>query len=232
MHIFRILLCVFILGSLAASLAMVSFKTKALVEPRSPLANNTQDIEEDFSAKADLRKTLQGMETMKASFTQSVMDVKGSILQQSKGRIALKKPQMLRWEVSEPEESLMIADGNTVFNIDPFVEQVTMISQKSLTNNNPLMLLISNEDSHWKSIEVSKQGDQYTIKSLATDSPITLVLLEFDKQSHLRSLISIDRQQQKNELIFADSEINQGLQADLFQYNIPENWAVDDQRQQ
>ena len=82
-----------------------------------------------------------------ANFSQSISDINGKELQRTSGTLTLKTPNMLRWETQLPDETLLIADGTTVWNVDPFVEQVTVMQQQSITQNNPLMLLVSDDDS-------------------------------------------------------------------------------------
>jgi outer membrane lipoprotein carrier protein len=194
----------------------------------SPMSSRVSDSSED---KALLRALLGEFTTLSASFMQTITNMQGQELQQSVGELLLKKPQKLRWTVTSPEESLLIADGNTVYNVDPFVEQVTLLDQSSLTKSNPLMLLITDEEVQWAQVAVTKTKNSYTLLSLAPDSPISKLVLEFNMDRKLLSIVSLDRQQQRNKLIFSNVKHDLGIDATDFTFTPNSTWIVDDQRQ-
>ena len=170
------------------------------------------------------------MNSLTGNFEQTVLDKNQRLLQQSSGKLLLRKPQQLRWMVNQPDESVLIADGKTVYNVDPFVEQVTLMDQKQMTERNPLMLLVSDMDQHWQQVAVSKTENSFEILSLDEEAFITSVILQFDGNGQLKQLISFDKQQQENRLSLSDVEINQALDAKSFQFEIPVDWIIDDQR--
>ena len=194
-------------------------------------AQQTSAVADSAVDKALLRKLLDEFTTLKASFNQTITNLQGQVLQQSIGEILLKKPQKLRWTVISPEESLLIADGQTVYNIDPFVEQVTLLEQSSLTKSNPLMLLITNEEAQWAQVSVAKSQNSYTLVSLSPDSPISKLVLTFGDDRKLLSVVSLDRQQQQNSLIFSNVEHDVGIDEIDFTFTPNPTWIVDDQRQ-
>lgn len=188
-----------------------------------PLTANSTD-------KDELRSILQKINNFSAEFEQLITDGNEELIQQATGNITVAKPQKLRWEIIDPEPSLLIADSQTIFNVDPFVEQVTLIDQTDMTNSNPLMLLISNEQSQWDSVTVSKQNDAFIITPTGVDSSITQLVLEFDSATRLTGLSSTDRQEQKSTLKFTNLMANQPISDDLFVFEVPANYVVDDQR--
>lgn len=205
--------------------------------PVSAQQTNVESSQEASSAtnnsadKALLRQLLGEFTTLKASFKQTITNMQGQELQQSVGEILLKKPQKLRWAVTSPEESLLIADGQTVYNVDPFVEQVTLLDQSSLTKSNPLMLLITDEEAQWAMVAVTKSQNSFTLISLAADSPISKLVLQFGVNSKLLSIVSLDRQQQQNSLVFSNVEHDLGIDATDFTFTPNPTWILDDQRQ-
>lgn len=197
----------------------------------STSANNTHQQNNELSThKAELKGLLARFENFQANFTQSITDVTGEELQSASGTILLVKPQKLRWEVAFPEESLLIADGKTVFNVDPFLEQVTLLEQDELTNNNPLMLLTTDDESQWQQVDVVFNEGYYILSSKDDDAIIETVTLKFNDKSTLTELVSVDRQQQTNTIVFSKVQQNIALPNDIFTYDIQSNWVVDDQR--
>lgn len=181
--------------------------------------------------KANLREILGQFSTLKGSFTQTITDMQGEELQSASGELLLQKPQKLRWSVLSPDESLLIADGNAVYNVDPFLEQVTILDQAPLTHSNPLMLLISDQQSQWDQVAVQQQKNTYTVVSLQSDSPINKLVLRFNANNELTKLVSYDRQRQQNMLDFSNVVLNSGVSKQDFLFTANTSWVVDDQRE-
>lgn len=180
-------------------------------------------------ASEALRLKLSNINSYQAAFSQTIKDAQNEILLESEGQIVIGKPNKLRWEVSAPDESLLVADGDTVYNIDPFVEQVTLLSQSQVIQNNPLSLLISDDEEVWGNVAVSRKDDIFTVESQDENASISSVILTFDGE-RLISLSSIDAQEQTNKIAFSQIKQNPMLALNLFSVNIPESFEVDDQR--
>lgn len=182
-------------------------------------------------AKAELKVKLGLLSSFQADFSQSIVDKTGKELQSSAGKLILSTPNKLRWETQVPDEAILIADGETVWSVDPFVEQVTVIQQSSITQNNPLMLLVSDDKEQWKNVLVKKLNNQFTITTSDENANIVSLLIEFDK-GVLVKLQSADRQQQKSLLLFSNIVQNKAVDPSKFSFAVPENYVVDDQRSQ
>ena len=87
-----------------------------------------------------LKTRLETLNYFSADFTQKVTDANHEVLQEATGVIKLKQPNKLYWELDPPNENILIADGTTLWNVDPFVEQVTAINQTQAVANNPLRI--------------------------------------------------------------------------------------------
>lgn len=200
----------------------------AKIDNASVVKQTAQALTKDD--KANLKLILERFDNFQASFTQKITDINGEELQSANGELLLVKPQKLRWEVIHPEESLLIADGQTVYNIDPFLEQVTLLEQDELTKNNPLMLLTTNDKNEWDQVVVDFIEEYYVLTSIDDDAIIVSVKLKFDENLTLTELISIDRQQQVNTISFSNMKQNIALDKDVFTYELKADWVVDDQR--
>lgn len=184
---------------------------------------------EPQGASAELKALLSSLDNYQADFVQSIEDWSGEVLQQSEGKLTLQKPNQLRWQVMLPDESLFIADGSVVYNIDPFVEQVTLLDQAQLIDNNPLMLLISDEPAAWDEVSISFKQGSYVITSLKEEANITELVLTFN-QGQLSALVSKDKQGQVNRIVFANIEQNGIVPETSFVATYPESYVIDDQR--
>lgn len=196
-------------------------------------------ISADFAAhqaqnttpKNELKMKLSKLVSYSANFSQSISDISGKELQKSSGTLTLKTPNMLRWETQLPDETLLIADGTTVWNVDPFVEQVTVIQQTSISQNNPLMLLVSDDETEWDGVIVENNQSRFIVTSKNENANIVSLMIEFNGDE-LTRLQSTDRQQQKSLLVFSNIAQNESVSQSLFSFDIPKNYIIDDQRSQ
>lgn len=180
-------------------------------------------------AEQALKQKLKGLHSYQAEFTQKVVDATGETVQQAKGKLQLQQPDKLVWQLYAPDESKLIADGNTVWQVDPFVEQVVAVNQQQAIANNPLVLLAQPDSQHWQDFSVSEQDNQFVINSRATDSQVVSLTLNFDGQQ-LTQLRILDRQQQTSTMTFSHIQQNIPLDPALFQFSLPKGYDLDDQR--
>jgi outer membrane lipoprotein carrier protein len=183
------------------------------------------------SVKQKLQNILAKTSNYSAEFKQEIIDNEGNLLQSASGLISLAKPNQMRWETQFPDETVLVADGKSVFNLDSAVEQLTIFEQQDIGQNNPLMLLVSDDEEQWKQVTVSQTStqNQYAIVSVDPTSNIRSVLLTFS-QDTLVSLESVDIQGQVNKLAFDSVKVNQAMNPNTFKVDVPDYFVIDDQR--
>lgn len=179
--------------------------------------------------KAQLREKLAKLHSLSAEFAQTVTDAQGEMLQQLRGKLTLQQPQKLYWQVYEPNENLLIADGTTLWQVDPFVEQVIAINQQQAIANNPMVLLTSNEAKDWQDFAVTRQQDKWLVTALQQEAPIASLLLVFEQDS-LTGFSLTDRQGQISQFVFSQIKQNQQVDPKLFIFTLPSGYDLDDQR--
>ena len=185
------------------------------------------------SADVPLKQRLHTMNQYRSAFSQIVTDAQGNIVHEAKGTLTMMRPDKLRWETTYPDETLLVADGNAVWNIDSFVEQVTIISQQQAIKDNPIVLLTSNDEDVWGRFVISKLDTpqtQYQIVPKASDGQIKSLTLTFDEAGKLVALTMLDAQEQTSALLFSNPEITFEINEGLFSVNIPQSYIIDDQR--
>lgn len=180
--------------------------------------------------KNTLQQKLAQLESFSASFEQVVSDVNGETLQNAQGKLYLQQPQKLYWESFEPNEMQLIADGETLWHVDPFVEQVIAINQADAAQNHPIMLLANQQSTMWQNYLVEENvNNQFTMLSLLPDSDFLSLTLVFDNDK-LVQLTIVDKMEQRNQLRFSVVKQNQAIPASLFQFELPDGFDLDDQR--
>ncbi|WP_026374958.1 outer membrane lipoprotein chaperone LolA [Aestuariibacter salexigens] len=176
-----------------------------------------------------LKQKLSGLTSFSGHFTQRVTDINGEILQQAQGNMTLAVPDLMRWQVTEPDDTLLIADGDTLWHVDPFVEQVTALSQRQAISNNPIVLLTSPDNEHWQQYQVSVDNDVFDVTSNNPEGQIVALKISFADNA-LSRLVLIDRQQQVSEFVFSEQRMNENLDSSLFSFTLPDGYSLDDQR--
>ena len=68
-------------------------------------------VQADPESLQRLHDKLQDMRSFQAEFTQTVLDGGGSMMQTTQGKIAVKRPGLLYWQVYAPLEQLLVSDG-------------------------------------------------------------------------------------------------------------------------
>jgi outer membrane lipoprotein carrier protein len=129
----------------------------------------------------------------------------------------------------EPNESVLLADGDNIWNVDPFLEQVVVYGADAALQNNPLILLTNPDSSKWQEFEVSQLENQFIITPRELNGGIESLRLVFNGDM-LVELESRDGQQQKSLLSFTEVKQNKTLPADTFLFVMPVGYELDDQR--
>jgi outer membrane lipoprotein carrier protein len=187
-------------------------------------------LAEVINDKPVLRGLLAKINTLQATFTQVVNDSEGKPLQSSSGNLILQQPDRVYWQVLIPDETLLIANGERVFYVDEFVEQVSIFSQKDMISNNPLMLLTSSDDEIWEQFSVVQQNLAYVVTPINNEGQITQLTLRFI-QDELTQFTLLDNQGQVSQFTLNGTVLNMPLPINQFSYAIPEGFSVDDQTQ-
>ena len=213
--------CAILLMLLAATNVSLAQQTEAN-------DNDIHSLETD-EVQSSLKHKLMGLKSFVAKFDQTVTDAQEELLQNSHGRITLEQPNKMLWEVSEPNENILIADGVTLWHVDPFVEQVVAMDQQKAIINNPIMLLTSPDSEAWKDFVISQSGNVFLVDAKGEESQIARLELVFDDNT-LTKLAFVDRQQQRSELTFSDIQQNVDISQEAFVFSLPEGFDLDDQR--
>ena len=200
------------------------------------------------SASTSLQALLSNMKQFRASFAQTVVDAQQNVVHEAQGTLTMTRPNKLRWETTFPDETLLVADGEAVWNVDTFVEQVTVLSQDNAIKDNPIVLLTSTDEATWSKFSISQMStgiaadnsasnikndtalQSYQITPKEEGGQIATLTLTFNQDSELASLNMLDAQQQISTLVFSNIETRFPVPADTFSVDIPDSFIIDDQR--
>lgn len=177
------------------------------------------------SDKESLQKEVLSYQAVKADFAQTVTKNDGSVLSNSTGYLALKRPDHLMMHTLDPDEQVLFTKGNVVVFYDPFVEQASLYDKKDLYSS-PFLLLTSNDEKIWGQYEISKSTKGYKIVPKNTQE-LKSIELELNGKNIKAIVIcmadgNINRYDLKN--------ITNSVADSVFDYTIPDGTQLDDER--
>ena len=109
-----------------------------------------------------LDRFFDGLTSLRADFSQTLLDQNGAVIEKSEGVLLLERPGRFRLQYTHPYENLYVADGKKVWMYDPGLEQVTVRNQEQALGNTPALLLSSTrplkENFQVKELGVTKDG--------------------------------------------------------------------------
>ncbi len=178
--------------------------------------------------KADLIATFFKINAFKANFTQDITDKDNNLLQSNRGLLSMLRPNNFKMQVTEPEESLIVTDGKSVYAYDAMLEQVTIYNFEQSVKGSPLMLIMTKDKALWDGYNVKASSkDDYLItpKGESLVKSVTVKL----KDNNLSSLTILEKDGKQNAYTFTLIDASD-LKADDFTYQVPEGIEVDDQR--
>ncbi len=91
--------------------------------------------------RAELEAYFSDTDSMEGRFTQVVRDEDGRVLEESRGTMAIQRPDRFDWLYSEPFEQRIVADGERLWIHDPDLHQVTVRPLEDTLGTGPAMLL-------------------------------------------------------------------------------------------
>jgi outer membrane lipoprotein carrier protein len=242
---------VYFLSALAAGgLTLNATGASAELATKSSVDTTGQVLQEGVGASvsSSLQGLLSNMKQYRAGFDQTVVDAQQNVVHEAQGTLTMTRPNKLRWETTFPDETLLVADGNAVWNVDTFVEQVTVLSQDNAIKDNPIVLLTSTDEAIWSKFSISQVNSGVSTNNLASGinndnalqsyqitpkeegGQILTLTLTFNQDNELASLNMLDAQQQISTLVFNNIETRFPVPADTFSVDIPDSFIVDDQR--
>ncbi len=181
-----------------------------------------------------LDKYLEGLETLSASFEQTLLNQYGEELEQSAGMMHLRRPGMFHWAYSEPYTQYLISDAASLWVYDVDLEQVSIRDISSIIEDSPAALLAGDIDinEHYivMHIENSEALDWLELTPRDVESQYRAIRLGFQDEQ-LVKMILFDALGQTTQITLVDIKRNSELDIELFRFTPPEGVDVIDSRQ-
>ncbi len=90
--------------------------------------------------------------------------------------------------MTQPDESILVSDGKTLWFYNPFVEQATATWLKDATGNTPFMLIARNQSSDWQQYNIKQNGDDFVLTPKASNGNLKQFTINVDVMAQSISL--------------------------------------------
>ncbi len=178
---------------------------------------------------ARLKAELSNLSSLYSTFKQTVVDVNNKTIQRGEGVFALATPDKLYWHLTQPDESLIVANGDDVWIYNPFAEEVTVMNLHQAIASSPMTLLIYRDDKTWSNYKVQKSGNCFIITPKSADVNVTGVESCFENDQ-LSKFVIHDAQGNTSTFELSNQRILKSTETKLFDFVPPEHVDIDDQR--
>lgn len=188
----------------------------------SGITQATQSASSD--ALTNLNDFFTKITTMQANFVQEVRNEKGKVIQKSKGKVSLHRPGRFRWEYTNPDKHLIIADGGSVWVYDEDLDQVTVKSMKSTLASAPVGLLLNKQPVH-KQFQVTPMKsngrlDWFHLVPHKKDSDFTSMDVGMD-QNGIQEMVLQDKFGQETSIHMSGVRLDPKINAQQFRFTPP-----------
>ncbi|MEH6543850.1 MAG: outer membrane lipoprotein chaperone LolA [Porticoccaceae bacterium] len=213
----------------ACALLLVLVPTHSVAEALSAPASTPAPVPvqvqvQCLDGSAELKNTLDKMQSLSTEFRQLMTSADGHPLQDMSGVMHISKPGRIHWATEAPFEQLVIADGESLWLYDPDLEQVTVKSLEVNLTNSPAALLLGDSDSLAETYKICRETVENTTRisltPLQIESVYTEIVLAFVAETPT-AIIMNDSLGQRTVVTLIDAVMNPQLDTALFVFDPP-----------
>lgn len=182
------------------------------------------------SAIDSLKTFIQEAQTVRATFSQTLLDKDARTIQESSGTMLFERPDKFRWTYEKPYEQLIVGDGVKVWFYDQDLDQVTVRPLDLAIGSSPAALLAGNIniETNFELVEIGRNDHIEWLEATPknNESAFEKIQLGFSLEGTLEIMTLRDNFGQTTLLIFSNLDKNPELPADLFIFTPPDSADV------
>tara|TARA_R100001039_G_C1854550_1_gene116698 strand:+ start:14068 stop:14781 length:714 start_codon:yes stop_codon:yes gene_type:complete len=218
-----LLLCVLSL-SLATTPALLPAGARAAAEPATASQGALSETDRLSALLADLT-------TFRADVRQLITESSGGVLEESDILFMLKRPHGFYWETLAPFAELIVTNGDTLWNYQPDLLQLTIDDWNPDESELAAQLLGGEteaiaDDYSIQAVPVSDDDWEFVLRPLDPASLYERVMLYFT-DNLLESILLINTNGQRTLWEFYNRQINEPIDDAVFTFDPPEDNFLD-----
>ena len=190
-------------------------------------------------AATPLVQYLQGIQALHSQYRQETLSADQRTLQSVTGELWVDARQRFRIVADDPFEPILVSDGESFWNYDVGLDQVT-ISELNKDLGQVPVLLLSGHSAQISDVFVVERfemendmgpvvSEQYLLRPRSADSLFETMMVRIDDRLP-RTITVSDSLGQKTVIELSDVRINTKIDDDVFQLDIPAGIDVIDER--
>lgn len=180
-----------------------------------------------------LQKFLLDFKSLEAKFVQSLINENGEELERTEGILYLQQPGKLHWSYETPYTQKIISNGDVLWVFDEDLDQLTIREMGNTIEQTPAGIILGNNDiaEHFVQVNmgVIEEYDWIELTPKYPEAQYKNIRLGFE-ESRLGMMIILDNLGQTSRIDFSDVKKNPELSSMLFEFEIPDNVDVIDER--
>lgn len=231
------LITAFMLGILIASPALAQSERVTAQSAIETAQSAIKIVQSDTTTAhsdpslAQLSALFGRFSSFQASVRQLIMESSGSVLEESSIVFKMQRPDGFYWETIEPFPELIVTDGQTLWNYQPDLYQLTIEDWQSESTELAARLLagrIQDLDEQYtvRATPVDAGGTEFLLTPKDNASLYSQVLIYFEDEE-LETILLINTNGQRTFWEFLDREINPVLHPSTFRFVAPEDEELD-----
>ncbi len=178
------------------------------------------------------RAVQQRYDTVRDFTAKFVHTYEGGVLRKKvteRGEVQIKKPGRMRWEYTDPEKKLFVADGSQIYSYIPADRQVIISPLPKTDQATTAALFLTGKGNLVRDFTVTL-GDLPGAPAAATvlklvprqaERDYETLLLAVNGRDQIQVLSAADRQGGRSTFTFSDIKENTGLADKIFTFKIP-----------
>ena len=172
-----------------------------------------------------LQHHYRATDSFTARFVETLTSPGGAPRQRS-GKVAYRKPGMIRWEFDAPQPETIVADGATLYDYDPGLNQVVEMSERSAFKNRSIAAFILGVGDLERDFEGRIVSDSLSdgldhLMLTPKDGGAKIELGVDSKTLNITRLRTADALGNATDLQLSDIQRNVTLQASIFSFSVP-----------
>jgi len=185
------------------------------------------------SSSASLDHFFEEVRTYSARFQQVVLDEGFNPIEESSGRVTIKRPGRFRWDYEPPNETRIISNGEKVWVYDVELEQVSVRSYRQALGNTPAALLAGGADVS-EEFEVTDLGEVngplHWVRMVPRSEDVGFedIRIGFE-DGRLRVMELVDGLGQTTRITMTDGTENEAIPDARFEFTAPDGVDVMDE---
>jgi len=185
------------------------------------------------SEEINLKNYLTNINTMEADFEQSNYSNSNALIDKSIGRIKIKKPDNLMWDIELPFSKKIVLQKDTLRIFDSQLNQLLISSIPMEIENSFLILLLSNANilNFYSIDKIEKNGDEEQFSLIGNNRRNIFEKIEiYITKDKLSKFIFVSANNESIELELMNVLINKHLPDKDFIINVSDNIEIIDQK--